>query len=563
MLLAREVRGGRVMPTSIALESLRRAAVVLASVAAMLLPATAVAAPAADQAATPPTPPSSEATLAVFNRDIITFRSPAAGISAADRARRAQGRIDEQLDIPGPHAVSSAAHALGTLIQIDGATSFVVTAEDVDKLQQETQEAVARRAVAALSGAIEATHESRSLRSILRAVAIAAVATIALLALLWVLHRTQRALESWIVRVTQAHSERLRVSGIELIRRDRLAWIVHAVVLTTHRLISLLLLYEWVSLVLAQFPYTKVWGLNLNAYLLRLAGGIGGGILGALPGLFTAVVIYFIARFVARMLDGFFDRMLSGPVPVSWLDADIAMPTRRLAKAVIWLFAFAMAYPYLPGAQTDAFKGLSVIVGLMISLGASNLVGQAGAGLILTYARVFRRGEYVAIGEHEGTVTELGMFATRIRTGLGVELTLSNLVVISAVTKNYSRAVKGPGFVLDTIVTIGYDTPWRQVEAMLVEAAHRTAGVLADPAPKVFQTGLSDFYPEYRLVCQAIPSEPRPRALVLSALHANIQDVFNEYGVQIMSPHYFADPATPKSVPKEQWFPAPVKPPAP
>jgi small-conductance mechanosensitive channel len=133
--------------------------------------------------------------------------------------------------------------------------------------------------------------------------------------------------------------------------------------------------------------------------------------------------------------------------------------------------------------------------------------------------------------------------------------------VLGAVTRNYSRAVKGQGFIVDTTVTIGYDTPWRQVNAMLVEAAKRTPGILSDPAPRVFQIALSDFYPEYKLVCQAIPTEARPRAEVMSALHANVQDVFNEHGVQIMSPHYLSDPATAKVVPREQWYAAPAKPP--
>lgn len=152
------------------------------------------------------------------------------------------------------------------------------------------------------------------------------------------------------------------------------------------------------------------------------------------------------------------------------------------------------------------------------------------------------------------------MFTTRIRTGLGEELSLPNALILGSVSKNYSRTVAAPGFVLDTSVTIGYDTPWRQVEAMLIEAALRTPGVLAAPAPRVFQTALSDFYPEYRLVCQALPGEPRPRAEVLSALHANIQDVFNQYGVQIMSPHYLGDPAEPKRVPPADWFATPARP---
>ena len=173
--------------------------------------------------------------------------------------------------------------------------------------------------------------------------------------------------------------------------------------------------------------------------------------------------------------------------------------------------------------------------------------------------RHLRIGEYVRVADHEGTVTEMGAFTTRIRTGLGEELTLPNALVLGTVTKNYSRAVQGRGYVVDTVLTIGYDTPWRQVEAMLVEAAKRTPGVLAHPAPLVFQTALSDFYPEYRLVCQASPKEPRPRAVVLSVLHSHIQDVFNEYGVQIMSPHYRSDPAEAKVVPQQAWHTAPAR----
>ena len=171
-----------------------------------------------------------------------------------------------------------------------------------------------------------------------------------------------------------------------------------------------------------------------------------------------------------------------------------------------------------------------------------------------------KTGEFVRVGDHEGTVTRMGMFTTTIRTGLGEELTLPNSMITGTVTKNYSRAVQGPGFIVDTVVTIGYDTPWRQVEAMLIEAARRTSGILHAPAPKVFQTALSDYYPEYRLVAQAKPSEPRPRAEVMSMLHANIQDVFNEYGVQIMSPHYMMDPPTEKIVKPEDWHKPPAKP---
>lgn len=322
----------------------------------------------------------------------------------------------------------------------------------------------------------------------------------------------------------------------------------------------LLLAIEWTGYVLTRFPFSRPWGEMLNGFLFDLAGRLLHATFTAVPGLLTALVIFLLARFVTRLVHSFFERMRTTPSQPTWLDAGAVVATRRIAKLLVWLFALAMAYPYLPGAQTEAFRGLSVLVGLMVSLGASSLVGQAASGLILTYGRVYRKGEYVRVGEHEGTVMDLGVFATRLRTGLGEELTLSNATVLAATTRNYSRAVQGEGFVLDTTVTIGYDTPWRQVHAMLCEAARRTEGVVADPAPQVFQTALSDWYPQYRLVCQAVPAEPRSRALVLSALHAHIQDVFNEHGVQIMSPHYFEDPAAPKVVPPAKWFTPPARP---
>jgi small-conductance mechanosensitive channel len=229
---------------------------------------------------------------------------------------------------------------------------------------------------------------------------------------------------------------------------------------------------------------------------------------------------------------------------------------------VVWLFALAMAYPYLPGSQSQAFQGLSVLVGLMVSIGASSTVGQAASGLILMYTRAFRTGEFVRINETEGTVMELGLFSTRIRTGMGDEVMLPNTMVLGTSTKNYSRVVPGAGFVVDTTVTIGYDTPWRQVHAMLIEAARRVPAISASPEPRVMQTALSDFYPEYRLIAYSRAEAPVPRAVAMSQLHEAIQDVFNEYGVQIMSPHYLGDPADAKVVPKARWFEKPAVPPA-
>jgi small-conductance mechanosensitive channel len=317
----------------------------------------------------------------------------------------------------------------------------------------------------------------------------------------------------------------------------------------------LILAAQWVGFVLSGFPYTRRWGEELNQSGLELAGQFAMAIVGSLPGLVVAILIFFLARGLIGLTTPFFAQVERGDLSLPWIDRYTVRATRGLVHIGIWLFALVMAYPYLPGSETEAFKGISVLLGVMLSLGSSNLIGQSVSGLILTYSRTLHIGEYVRIGDVEGTVTAMGTFAIRIHTGLGEELTLPNTLIVGAVTKNYSRTVKGAGYIIDTVLTIGYDTPWRQVHAMMIEGAKRTEGVLETPAPHVFQTALSDFYVEYRVVAQAITSQPRPRAQVMNDLHANLQDVFNENGVQIMSPHYLGDPAEAKVVPPAHWNP--------
>ena len=499
--------------------------------------------------------------LVLFSRPIFAFRGTLLGVSAPDRAKRAHARIHGQLEIPGPHAVSVKADSLGIEIQIDSATSFVVTPGDLDPAREESLEQAAQRAAQALTIAIRESVESRSLETLTRALALAMAGTALYGALVWLVFRARRVLLKRLVAITDRHTAKLHVGGMALLHRDRMASAVRLMLTLVYRVLVLLMTVEWMSFVLRSFPFTRAWGESLNSFLLSLAMPVITAAMGAVPELLTALLIFYLAYLITQALERFLAKVQAGAVQLHWLEADVVAPTQRIAKVIVWLFALAMAYPYLPGSDTEAFKGLSVLVGLMLSMGASSLVGQAASGLILTYGRVFRKGEFVRVAEQEGTVTEMGIFTTRIRTGLGAELTISNASILGTTTKNYSRTVKGAGFVLDTTITIGYDTAWRQVHALLIEAACRTEGVSLDPVPQVFQTALNDWYPVYRLVCQAVPTEPRPRALLLSALHANIQDVFNEYGVQIMSPQYFEDPKEPKVVPPAKWYPAPaVKP---
>lgn len=535
-------------------------AVFLLLIAGRSMPQAAIDLAPPSQPAVAQSAAAAEAAVVVLNRSVAVFRGPYLGVAPERRARRTEAILRDLLDRAVQGVVTIQVEPQGHVLLVDGELALVLTPADADPLRAQTLEQASATARDALTQVLAETRESRDAERLLSGVGRSLLATLIAAAIAIPAWRARR----WAtVRLAQrvAHSAAgVRVAGTELLHTERLVAVVRLAVRALWWLLALMLAYEWLSYVLRQFPYTRPWGEGLTAYLFSVAARVAHGVLGALPDLVIALVIFLIARGVIALFRPFFHRLAATGSPQrGWLDADTAGPTRRLFNIGVWVFAAVMAYPYLPGAQSEAFKGVSLLIGLMVTLGGSSLFGQAASGLVLMYSRTLRVGEYVRINEHEGTITEMGAFITRVRTGLGEELTFPNSLVLGSVSKNYSRAVHGRGYVVDTTVTIGYDTPWRQVEAMLIEAARRTPGVLATPAPRVFQTALSDFYPEYRLVCQAVPSEPRPRAEVLSALHENIQDVFNENGVQIMSPHYLGDPAEPKLVPPGQAHAEPLR----
>jgi small-conductance mechanosensitive channel len=305
----------------------------------------------------------------------------------------------------------------------------------------------------------------------LRAAIHSAIATVVYVIIVWLLLRFGRWVTFRTLKLANVTTERLKVGGGTFIQRHRAIRLAHGLLRTGGFLLILLVSYEWLGFVLGRFPYTRVWSEHLNTFLVETTLDVLVAIAHAIPEFAVAVVIFVIAHSVNRLQRGFFDAVQMGRIHVGWVDKDTAPATRRLAALAIWLFAAVMAYPYIPGSSTDAFKGLSVLLGLMVSVGASGLVGQAASGLILMYTRTFRTGDYVRIGDAEGTVFAMGLFTTRVRTGMGDELSIPNATVLGTVTRNYSHEGPRPGFMLEANVTIGYDVAWRQVRGLMVAAA--------------------------------------------------------------------------------------------
>jgi small-conductance mechanosensitive channel len=287
---------------------------------------------------------------------------------------------------------------------------------------------------------------------------------------------------------------------------------------------------------------------------------LGSRALGAMPGLFTVMVIFLAARLITRAIGGFFSAVDAGTVSLRGLDIDTARATRRIVTTLVWLFALTVAYPYIPGSETEAFKAIGVFAGLMVTLGSAGFIGQVMSGLMVVYSRALKPGELVRVNDVVGMVSEVGMLSTRIVSPTREEITIPNASLVGSTVTNYSRLASENGVTfVSTAVTIGYDVPWRQVHGLLVRAAERTPGIRAAPPAYVVQRALSDFYVDYELRAPLVRAEERFR--VLSDLHAQIQDAFNEFGVQIMSPNFEAQPDKPVLVPKSDWFTPPAAPP--
>jgi small-conductance mechanosensitive channel len=504
--------------------------------------------------------PAAEAfTMRYGNRRIVVLRGRVLGRGPAERALAAVHRLDALVadGLVGPVDRRFVEGLVVLTVANHDAVTILPT--DVDELRGETIDTKSREAAAQLRLALQEVAEAHSPERLFSAALMALAATALALALLGLLVWGRRRVAALFGRQVEARlGERLgRLPGGDVWRtaESGALSLLRGVGRVSFVALYLLLGYAWLTFVLRRFPYTRPWGEALRGFVLGTVLVLGKGMLAAVPGLFTVAVIVVITRLLARGVHAFFLAVERGRVALPGVYPDTAQPTRRLMVALLWIFAVVVAYPYLPGSGTDAFKGVSVLVGLMVSLGSTGFVNQVMSSFMITYSRSLRVGEYVRIGDVEGSIVQAGLLSTKVRTPRNEEVTLPNAVVAASTITNFSRFER-EGVYARTAVTIGYDTPWRQVEAMLLEAGRRTRTVRQEPPPRVLQTALQDFYVEYTLLVAL--EHPETRILSLHELHRNVQDVFNEHGVQIMSPHYRADPDTAKVVPKAKWYAPPA-----
>jgi small-conductance mechanosensitive channel len=399
-----------------------------------------------------------------------------------------------------------------------------------------TRQALASEYAKRIGAALLAFRHEYSLKSLTLGGVYTVISTVVLILLLRLLgvifRRAYRKLDSW--RGTLIPS--LRIQKFELMPADRITDFVIGVAKLLRLAVVLVVLYFYTSLVLGFFPWTRGYARVLLDYVLSPLKLVGDAAVAYLPNLFFIAVIILISVYITKFVRIIFAEIGKGTIALPDFYPEWAEPTYKIVRVMIIALTAIVIFPYVPGSKSPAFQGISIFLGVLISLGSTSAVANVVAGVILTYMRAFKVGDRVRIADTMGDVIEKTLLITRIRTIKNVETTIANAMVLSSHIVNFSVSAQQDGLILNTSVTIGYDAPWRTVHQLLIDAALACDNILNEPRPFVYQTVLDDFYVHYEI--NAYTDKPSLMAKTYSDLHEKIQDKFNEAGVEIMSSHY-------------------------
>jgi small-conductance mechanosensitive channel len=449
------------------------------------------------------------------------------------------------VEVEGRSDLLAGEHRIATVVDADAEV------EDVGR------QTLAVANLSRIRDAIEAYRRERSSQGLWRAATRSGVATVVLAIAALLAMVLGRRIRDAVDRRYERRIRSITIQSLEVVQAARIHAAVHNMVDGLRAVTVVSLVLAWVSYVLAQFPWTRPAGRAVVLMFTSPLRWLGASLLNSLPDLVFLAVLIVVARYVLKVLLLFFGAVERGTVKLGKFDPEWTWPTYRVVRLLIVALALAVAFPYIPGSNSEAFRGISIFLGVVFSLGASGVVGNVIAGYSMIYRRTFRIGDRVKIRDVVGDVTEMRLQVTHLRTTKNEEVIVPNSQILDGEVVNYSSYAREGKLILHATVGINYAVPWRQVEAMLVLAAERTEGLLREPPPFVNQKALGDFAVTYEI--NVYCGDAHAMARLYTALYRSILDVFNEYGVQIMTPAYEGDPERPKVVPKERWFESPAR----
>jgi small-conductance mechanosensitive channel len=516
---------------------LNRALVLVAGLAAVMSFALVPRALGEEQAH--PATPIPEATVSLGGKPLFVLHGRIGSFRPQDRARALVDRLEKLArDERTPVDAITVTEAEGTTDIVAGEW-LLLTITDADAAAAKVPRAqLAGEWANTIRSAIDEYRREHSTRGTLLSLLYAVLATAALVLVLFLVQRGFRRLKATVGSWRATRIKPLRIQKLEVVSADRLATVLLLLVRAAQLAIWLVLLLIYAPLVFSFFPVTRRLVEGMVDGALSALRTVAATILASLPSLAFLIVVGAIAWVAIKFIRLVFNAIGGRSIVIPGFYADWAQPTYKIVRFVIIVIAAVAMFPYVPGSGSTAFRAISIFVAALVSLGSSSAVSNVIAGVVLTYTRAFQLGDRVQIGPTMGDVVARTLLVTRIRTIKNVEITIPNSQVLSSHVSNFTSRARHGGVILHTTVTIGYDAPWRKVHELLVKAARATPDVLAEPAPFVLQTSLDDSWVSYQI--NATTDQPSRMAEIYSSLHQNIQDTFNEAGIEIMSPNYRA-----------------------
>jgi len=422
-------------------------------------------------------------------------------------------------------------------LSLDQEVILTVTEGDA-KAYRSTPEVLAQQALQKIQFAITQYRQDRKPEQLLKNIIYTVIATFSFLIISFAVIKISGKLFPFIRRLIESLTPGIQIGNIEIVSSSKISFFWLRVLRMIRLFILFLLTFNYATFVLRLFPWTRVFGESILGYFSRSLELVLSSIGKYLPNAFIITIIIFVTYYLIRLIKPFFTAIERGNLIIPGFYTDWAKPTYNILLVIIIAIAAIVAFPYLPGFDSPAFRGVSVFLGLLLSLGSTSAIANVIGGIILIYTRAFRIGDHIQVGDVIGDLIEKNFLVIRICTPTNKIITIPNSSLLSSNVINFSISSRelNRNLIIQTTITLGYDLPWRKAHKTLIEAALETEHILKEPAPFVLQTRIDNFYISYQL--NAYTNQPNLMVIIYSELHQNIQDKCNEAGIEILSPSY-------------------------
>ncbi len=472
-----------------------------------------------------------------FNDTLFFIYSRSGGFTAQDRALAIGQRIKNAAQKArfNPDSIRLAEGETSIEILYDENIIMSISENDAIWNNMSKQE-LAQKNMKLIQEAIKKYKSETSLTVLAKEIAMALLVILIVLVLIYLIVKLFNWFAKKISKQKDKYFKGIKIREYTLLDSGREVGVLLSINSFFKWVVILFVIYLALPIIFGLFPWTENFAQTLFGYVLSPVKKIGSGLWNYLPNLITIIVIVFIFRYVLRFLYFLRTEIEKGNLRLPGFYADWANPTYQIIRILVISFMLVVIFPYLPGSNSPVFQGVSVFLGFLFTFGSAGSLSNVISGLVLTYMRLFKIGDRVKIGDVTGDIVERSLLVTRIRTTKNELISIPNSTVMGSPSTNFSSDAPDKGLILHSTVTIGYDVPWRDMHQALIDAALRCELILKEPAPFVLQTGLDDFYVSYQI--NAYTRAANSQATIYSLLHQHIQDVCNERGIEIMSPHY-------------------------